>query len=82
VDHVDESRIWPDPAGGSFNAAGDFGRLLGPEASLPGWAAIDPNAVTMLGAAAMDGRPRDLGLPSDVAWREKGRSPRHGAGAV
>jgi hypothetical protein len=76
------ARSRPDPAGGSLNAAGDVDRLLGPEGSVPGWAAIDPNAVSSLRAAAMDGRPRDLGLPSDLAWREKGRSPRHGAGVV
>ena len=31
----------PDPAGGSFDAAGDFDGLVGPDESLPLWSSID-----------------------------------------
>ncbi|MBC7373454.1 MAG: hypothetical protein H7323_05635 [Frankiales bacterium] len=49
----------PDPAGGTFDAAGDFDRLLvdSPVVRLPVWSSIDPHGVVDLSA---DGAERLL----------------------
>lgn len=41
-------RGFPDPAGGLFDAAGDFDRLLGPDPRLPTWSRIDEYSDTDL----------------------------------
>lgn len=44
-------RALPDPAGGTFDAAGDFDRLLLPTPALPVWSSIDTEGHTQLDAA-------------------------------
>ena len=48
----------PDPNGGTFDAAGDFDRLLEFHEELPAWSSIDP-----YGDTVMDGE-RAIELPS------------------
>ncbi len=43
-------RALPDPAGGTFDAAGDFDRLLVPSPELPVWSTIDTEGNTWLDA--------------------------------
>jgi hypothetical protein len=54
-------RTLPDPAGGSFDAAGDFDRLINwPPERLSVWPKIDPDAAITLG-------PPDIGeLITDI----------------
>ena len=43
----------PDPNGGTFDAAGDFDRLLGERGGLPLWSSIDADATTVLESSQM-----------------------------
>jgi hypothetical protein len=38
-----ELRGFPDPAGGTFDAAGNFDRLVGCDAALAVWSLVDPD---------------------------------------
>lgn len=44
-------RGFADPAGGTFDAAGDFDRLVGVDDSLVVWSSLDPEGEVSLGAA-------------------------------
>jgi hypothetical protein len=61
VDHVGrEPKRIPDPTGGSFDAAGDFDRLLDLRPDLPLWSSIDQYGDTTLSASRMDALLREL----------------------
>jgi hypothetical protein len=55
IELVDERgcprRALPDPNGGTFDAAGDFDRLLGPAPGFPVWSLIDECGDTWLDSA-------------------------------
>jgi hypothetical protein len=44
----------PDPTGGTFDAAGDFDRLLGHSSASPVWSSIDTEGDTWLDAVQAD----------------------------
>jgi hypothetical protein len=49
----------PDPAGGTFDAAGDFDRLLG-RPGLTVWSSVEPYGDSVLGAAQMPALLEDI----------------------
>lgn len=51
----------PDPAGGTFDAAGDFDRLLSlTEDGYPQWSTIEPHTTTVMASCAMPALLDDL----------------------
>lgn len=69
-DEGQQVRALPDPIGGTFDAAGDFDRLLGVDASLGVWSSLDPEGEVSLGAD----RARELleELPTLIAASRPG----------
>lgn len=57
-----EVRGLPDPAGGTFDAAGDFDRLLDVDPSLRVWSAFDAEGDVTLSAKECSELPRVLPL--------------------
>ena len=51
----------PDPAGGTFDAAGDFDRLLGSSGDLPLWSLIEPYGETRIDASFAPSLAAELG---------------------
>lgn len=64
-----------DPAGGTFDAAGDFDRLLGEDGSLPVWSSIDLCGDTTLTTEQVEALLSEL---PDVIARSMEGPERHG----